>query len=57
MGLLLMLRCFDLGLWRMRDREDLFFFFWRGRAILVSGLGILSDGQYSVENVEERFLN
>ena len=25
--------CFDLGFWRTRWREDLFFFFWRGRAM------------------------
>ena len=34
-GLLLMLRRLDLGFWVARGREDLFFFFWRGRVILV----------------------
>ena len=39
MGLLLMLMRLDLVFWRMRGREDLFFFFWRGRAIFWKGLG------------------
>ena len=39
MGLLLMLMRLDLIFWRMRGREDLFFFFWRGRAIFWKGLG------------------
>ncbi len=34
MGLLLMFRRLDLGFWRTRGRDDLFFFFWRGRAII-----------------------
>lgn len=35
MGLLFMLMRLDLGFWRTRWREDLFFFFWRGRAIAI----------------------
>ena len=35
MGLDLILMRLDLGFWRTRGREDLFFFFCRGRAILV----------------------
>ena len=38
MGLLLMLMRLDFAFWRMRGREDLFFFFWRGRAIFWSDL-------------------
>lgn len=34
MGLLLMFRRLDLSFWRTRGSEDLFFFFWRGRAIV-----------------------
>ncbi len=34
MGLLLMLRCLDLGFCFTLGREDLFFFFWRTRPIL-----------------------
>ena len=39
MGLLLMLMRLDLVFWRMRGREDLFFFFWSGRAMFWRGLG------------------
>ena len=34
MGLDLMLRRLDLDFWRTRGREDLFFFFWSGRAMV-----------------------
>ena len=44
MGLLLMLMRLDLIFWRMRGREDLFFFFWRGRAMSWRGLGAVLFG-------------
>ena len=44
MGLLLMLMRLDLVFWRMRGREDLFFFFWSGRAIFWKGLGAVVFG-------------
>ena len=44
MGLLLMLMRLDLVFWRMRGREDLFFFFWSGRAMFWRGLGAARFG-------------
>ena len=38
MGLLFMLMCLDLGFWRTRWSEDLFFFFCKGRAMVVGSL-------------------
>ncbi len=46
MGLLLIFTRLDLGFWRTRGREDLFFFFWRGRAILCK----LGQGKLEVRN-------
>ena len=44
MGLLLMLMRLDLAFWRMRGREDLFSFFWRGRAMFWRGLDAVEFG-------------